>query len=500
MARKKRITNTTLVLTAVIGSISVLAMMFANNLWDSKLSKDVTNDAVSAVSAFYLEAMADQRSKAVTNLINNNFEELETAIAFIDSETIDSQEKLRNTIGKMESLLGLKRFALVDTDNIVYTQYTTYTGGSRHSFLEEETIKARTISTVSLYGSSKQLCLAIPTPGLSIMGKPFRACFVQLDIRDIVDLLAFDDQGRTHFALYSKNGGNLSGTQLGHVIAGHNLLDSIHSVVSEEVWNESRENFENGKGGSVSFVTGDGMETLYYVPIEETGWEMAVLICESVIQVQIRDISQRLLVASRNKVSFTLVSVLLLASVIFFEIRKMTRDRLEAEQETSRTFRNMASTDSLTGVRNKHAYSEYETALNQQIQTGQIEKLAVVVGDINGLKRVNDTQGHTAGDQLIKDACALICEYFTHGSVFRVGGDEFVVVLQGKGYDTMNAVMDELNQKIEENIANGAVVISIGCAVLTQKDQLLRDVFDRADQMMYERKKALNAMGAPRRR
>lgn len=400
----------------------------------------------------------------------------------------------------MESLLGLKRFALVDTDNIVYTQYTTYTGGSRHSFLEEDTIKARTISTVSLYGSSKQLCLAIPTPGLSIMGKLFKACFVQLDIRDIVDLLAFDDQGRTHFALYSKNGGNLSGTQLGHVIAGHNFLDSIHSVVSEEVWNESRENFENGKGGSMSFVSGDGMETLYYVPIEETGWEMAVLICESVIQVQIRDISQRLLVASRNQISFTLVSVLLLASVIFFEIRKMTRDRLEAEKETSRTFRNMASTDSLTGVRNKHAYSEYETAINQQIQAGQIEKLAVVVGDINGLKRVNDTQGHAAGDQLIKDACALICEYFTHGPVFRVGGNEFVVVLQGKGYDMMSAVMDELNHKIEENISSGSVVVSIGSAVLKAEDQSLRDVFERADQMMYERKKALNAMGALRSR
>lgn len=94
MAQKKRITNTTLVLTAVIGSITILAMMFANNLWDSKLSKGVTNDAVSAVSAFYLEAMADQRSKAVTNLVNNNFEELETAVAFIDNEKIDSPGKI----------------------------------------------------------------------------------------------------------------------------------------------------------------------------------------------------------------------------------------------------------------------------------------------------------------------------------------------------------------------------------------------------------------------
>ncbi|MGX8703804.1 MAG: GGDEF domain-containing protein, partial [bacterium] len=156
-----------------------------------------------------------------------------------------------------------------------------------------------------------------------------------------------------------------------------------------------------------------------------------------------------------------------------------------------------ANTDSLTGVRNKHAYSENEAAINQQIQAGQLEKLALVVGDINGLKYVNDTQGHAAGDQLIREACALICEYFTHGAVFRVGGDEFVVVLQGKGYDTMPDVMEELNRKVEENIKNNAVVISLGCSVLEQGDQQLRDVFERADQMMYERKKELKAMGAP---
>ena len=89
-----------------------------------------------------------------------------------------------------------------------------------------------------------------------------------------------------------------------------------------------------------------------------------------------------------------------------------------------------------------------------------------VVGDINGLKYVNDTQGHAAGDQLIKDAYVLICEYFTHGALFRVGGDEFVVLLQGKGYDTVHEVIGELNRKIEENIKKDAVVISIGYSLL----------------------------------
>ena len=97
---------------------------------------------------------------------------------------------------------------------------------------------------------------------------------------------------------------------------------------------------------------------------------------------------------------------------------------------------------------------------------------------------------------MIKDACALLCEYFTHGAVFRVGGDEFVIILQGKGYETMPEVIRALNRKVEENIKENAVVVSIGYSVLKQGDQKLRDVFERADQMMYERKKELKSMGA----
>ena len=153
----------------------------------------------------------------------------------------------------------------------------------------------------------------------------------------------------------------------------------------------------------------------------------------------------------------------------------------------------------MTGVRNKHAYSEAETSLNQRIRQNEIEKLAVVVCDINGLKHVNDTQGHAAGDKLIKDACSLICEYFTHGAVYRIGGDEFVVLLQEKGYDTMPEVMAEINHVVEENIKKKEVVVAIGYSQLTKEDQLVRDVFERADQMMYQRKQELKQMGASTR-
>ena len=492
--KKKQITNKTILLTAIIGSLLVVGMVTAFSIWSSRQTIAATEEAVSTVSSFYLEAMANRRAKIVTNLINNEFSQMEKALSYIEDEGIESQEELRGTLGRIKELLSLNHFALVDEDDIVYTQYTTYTGRTRHAFLSEKQLDGPIVDTVSLYGSSKQLCLAIPAPDLFMMGKPFKACFVQIDIKDIVDLLAPDDQGATYFGIYSKNGGNLSGTELGPVISHHNLLDSIKGLLPEDVWKETCDRFAKGESGSVMFSSGKVKGMLCYDPVQGTDWELAVLIHESVILDQIRDISENNLTASRNQILCTLVTVLLLALVLLLELRAMARGRLEKEKETSRTFRHMAITDSLTGVRNKHAYSGNEAALNQLIQKKEIQKLAVVVCDINGLKCVNDTRGHAAGDQLIKDACALICESFAHGAVFRIGGDEFAVLLQGKGYDTMMDDIGALNRQIEANMKENAVVISIGWSVLEPEDQKLRDVFERADQMMYKRKKELKAM------
>ncbi|MBR4758610.1 MAG: hypothetical protein IK078_00480, partial [Lachnospiraceae bacterium] len=255
MMKRKMITNRTFIMTAVIGGLIIMGMMTANALWASRTAATATDKAVSSVSSFYLEAMADRRAKTITNLIGSNFEDMEAALNFIRNEDINSQDELREAIGKVKALLSLKRFALVDEDNIVYTQYTTYTGKTRHAFLNEDTISGRTISTVSLYGSSKQLCLTIPTPGLRIMRKNFKACFVQIDINDIVDLLAFDDKGRTYFGLYSKNGVNLSGTELGPVIDQGNLFDALQKAISNKEINNLRDCFQNEKEGSITFAS-----------------------------------------------------------------------------------------------------------------------------------------------------------------------------------------------------------------------------------------------------
>lgn len=499
LMKKRQITRKTFILTAIIGGIALMTMVIINTFISSKHTVTATNEAVSEVSSFYLEAMADRRSKTITNLIDSNFAHMEKAVTFINNEKLESDKELRDTMGNIKSLLSLDRFALVDNDNIVYTQYTTYTGGSRHSFLSESAMDERSVSTVSLYGSSRQLCLAAPTPDLTIAGKKYKASFVQIDINEIVNLLAFDDEGRTYFGLYSKNGENLSGTELGPYVAKGNLFDAIKNVIPEDSWNENHDNFSNAVKGSITFTADGAEETLCYVPVEGTDWMMVVLIRESVIHDRIRSVSEKSLSTTKRQITFTLIFSLIFFLILLFMLKALLDKDLEAEKETSKTFRTMANTDSMTGVRNKHAYSDIEAFLNRQIKENALDKLAVVVCDINGLKHVNDTLGHAAGDQLIKDASDLICEYFTHGAVYRIGGDEFTVLLQDKGYDTMHETIAEINRVIEGNIAKNKVVVSIGYSELKPTDKLVHDVFERADQMMYERKQQLKSMGAPTR-
>ena len=102
----KRVTNKTFVLTATIGSIIIMVTIMFNTIWSAKQTLNATDDAVSAVSSFYLEAMADRRAQTVTNLISNNFTQMEKALTVFADEGIEDQEHLRKVIGRIKQLLS----------------------------------------------------------------------------------------------------------------------------------------------------------------------------------------------------------------------------------------------------------------------------------------------------------------------------------------------------------------------------------------------------------
>ena len=159
-------------------------------------------------------------------------------------------------------------------------------------------------------------------------------------------------------------------------------------------------------------------------------------------------------------------------------------------------YQDMANKDSLTGVKNKRAYAQAEAELDDYIAKFTQPPFSVVVCDINGLKEVNDTKGHNAGDAFIRNACSIICNIFKHSPVFRIGGDEFAVIMKGSDYDERTHLMEELNKVLEANKHNGMVILAVGISDFDpDMDMRVQDVFERADNLMYDNKKICKALG-----
>lgn len=151
--------------------------------------------------------------------------------------------------------------------------------------------------------------------------------------------------------------------------------------------------------------------------------------------------------------------------------------------------------DGHTGVKNKLAYLEALADIETSLENGSLKEYGVAVFDLNGLKAINDTLGHEAGDTYIKEGCMLICHKFDHSPVFRIGGDEFVAILKGRDYENREELEGSFRQMIDENQRNGKVVVASGMAVyMPGKDESYYDVFKRADNLMYKRKQELKAM------
>ncbi len=157
--------------------------------------------------------------------------------------------------------------------------------------------------------------------------------------------------------------------------------------------------------------------------------------------------------------------------------------------------KNMAYTDSLTSVKNVHAYTEAIKCIDKRISEDLLVDFGVVVFDLNGLKEINDTFGHETGNKYIKNASLLICNQFKHSPVFRIGGDEFVVFLEGSDYQKNAFLLEEFERQIEQNQKEGLVVVASGFAeYLLDEDSCYQTIFERADRKMYERKKLLKDM------
>ena len=170
------------------------------------------------------------------------------------------------------------------------------------------------------------------------------------------------------------------------------------------------------------------------------------------------------------------------------------RDREEKQLKEIEDTRELAYVDPLTGVRNKHAYVEFETEIDNLIHDDKADDFGLVIFDLNDLKLINDTYGHEAGDQYIINSVNLIKSVFPKAPIYRFGGDEFIIILKGELYDNRFKLLEKFNAIIDENNEkqdNSPIVASGGSNYIRGQDNTLRTIFLRADERMYARKRKL---------
>lgn len=196
---------------------------------------------------------------------------------------------------------------------------------------------------------------------------------------------------------------------------------------------------------------------------------------------------------NRNRISvveivtpsvFIFLIGLMMMGIVFFVIS--IRERKTALELKLRHEKSV--TDDMTGLLNRRAYEEDCAKI---LETGSVSKMTVVMMDLNGLKSVNDTYGHTAGDELIIVAAKCIQTALgQYGKVYRIGGDEFVALLECDR-DHLDDAIGTLNhmEKNWKGTFEGELFIAKGIvAAKDHEDMTFDEIKELSDKRMYEDK------------
>jgi len=155
---------------------------------------------------------------------------------------------------------------------------------------------------------------------------------------------------------------------------------------------------------------------------------------------------------------------------------------VESLDEACTALLHVSTHDSLTGLYNR-GYFDAELL---RVAGGRCFPISIIVVDLNGLKEVNDSRGHEAGDQLIKLAAAVLKGAFRGDDVVaRIGGDEFAVIMPAAAEEVVQATMARVQQLVNEN---NALSLALGYAVAKTRHELKKSI-SLADERMYEDKR-----------
>lgn len=232
-------------------------------------------------------------------------------------------------------------------------------------------------------------------------------------------------------------------------------------------------NLETGAAAFESQTTGKNLY-MYYTPMGMFDWQLSIFAQEDVLFGNLLSLRRVFLFA---RIAETFLLMLYFAWNIGM-VNRLENSNAEIEKQKEQ-LKHISYSDMLTSMYNRNKYIEVCSALRKQEQ----QSAGVAYIDLNGLKQINDTQSHEAGDYYICSAARIISQLFEK-SCYRIGGDEFVILTISMEREQFMEKMEMLKEKMQSE----HVSISVGFLWEESCDDL-DALLKEAERRMYQEKK-----------
>ena len=329
----KRKNSTTAI--AMIGSLVLAVILVAGTMWMGASARRDTEEAVRSVSLLYLDELAGRREQVVEGNLREKIQTIRVAIDLMTDEDLSDKAHLEAYQTRMKQLYHLDKFAFVDTDGLTYSSTGTQSDIDEYSF-DYRTLSEPEISLFHPESADRRVVIAVPV-SLPFQGKTLSVCFMAIDLQEMLSgvSLTTNTGNATFCNIYMKNGSALTDSVLGGLAMEDNLLDAMRIAEFEAPYSYESfvQEFQSGTRGVVSFTFNGIRETLTYIPVSGTDWQLTYLIRESVISERISSISQGTVRRSIAQSVLTVAVMLLMFNFIIAQTKR--NSMLLLEQETA---------------------------------------------------------------------------------------------------------------------------------------------------------------------
>ena len=320
---------------AIIGSLILAIILVAGTMWMGAHARRDTEDAVRSVSLLYMDELAGRREQVVEDNLQEKIQTINVAVDLMTDEDLSDKAHLEAYQVRMKQLYHLDKFAFVDTEGLIYTSTGSQNNIDEYSF-DYRTLSEPEISIFHPEGEDKRIIIAVPV-NIAFQGKTLSVCFMAIDMQEMVAGLSLKTHtdNATYCNLYTENGTALTDAVLGGLAMEDNLLDAMKNAVFEKPYSYESftKEFRSGTRGVVSFTFNGIRETLSYIPVSGTDWQLTYLIRESVISDRISSISEGTVRRSIAQSALTVIVMLMMFGFIISQTKR--NSRLLLEQETA---------------------------------------------------------------------------------------------------------------------------------------------------------------------